>query len=354
MAQGAPSRAEQEPFVLLITDRPDARRPLARAIERVIACRTVGPGLSPVGGRPRLIVIDLDPSGVDRAYADAVVVRGGRLPSLVLRRDGPPSAPASPTLRSLPANAPQETILAGIFGMIEEDGLRARRLAARSASATGIVAEMFDSAALGAGLQQADADRGTEIVLEAVSEAGVGDWLATVWRYDTGVYQHTLGVAGYAAAFGSQIGLGRADHHRLAKAALLHDIGKSRIPSEILNKPAGLTPEEQRLMRRHPDIGADLLVAQGGFEPAIIDVVRHHHERIDGTGYPAGLSGSAIADLVRVVAICDVFSALTERRSYRDAIASSEALATMVRMRGHLDVALMRTFEPVARSGTFV
>lgn len=245
---------------------------------------------------------------------------------------------------------PHQIVLANVFAMIEEASRsadsRQRRLQAHVADATSIVADIFDSAALGANLRRADVDRGTELVLTAVSDAGIGAWLSAVWRHDIGVYQHTLGVAGHAATFGAQIGLSRNDLKRLIRAALLHDIGKSRIPTDILNKPGPLDPEEFRLMKRHPDIGATLLLGQSEFEPEVIDVVRHHHERLDGTGYPDRLSGGAISDLVRIVSICDVFSALTERRTYRQPASGAEALAIMVETRGHLDPDLLRAFRP--------
>ena len=344
-------RADEDPFVLLITDRLEARRALIRGIETVMRCRCRTVGSAEMERRPHLVVIDVEAAGVASAMAGACAAGGNPVPSLILRRGALPSQPALSPSGSLPANASHETILCRIFEMIEAAARAAampeQRLRARSEAGTGIVVELFDSAALGAGLQPADADRGTDIVLEAVSEAGIGDWLAEVWRHDTGVYQHTLSVAGYAAAFGTRIGLRRTDHHRLAKAALLHDIGKARIPADILNKPARLSPEELRLMRRHPGIGADLLVEQGGFEPAVIDVVRHHHEKLDGTGYPDALRAEAIPDLVRIVSICDVFSALTEKRLYREPIDTADALKSMARMRGHLDTALLRAFEPV-------
>ncbi len=224
--------------------------------------------------------------------------------------------------------------------------LRGRRLRARAQAAKGIIADLFDSAALGATVGQSELDRGTELVLDAVSEAGISAWLAELWRHDAGVYEHTLSVAGFCAAFGGRIGLGRADLARVARAALLHDLGKSRIPKHILDKPGRLDVNEERLMRRHPEIGAALLTAQGGFEAEVIDVVRHHHERLDGRGYPDRLKGSQISDLVRIVAICDVYSALTERRAYRQSSTPAEALAVMIEARGHLDQDLLAAFAP--------
>ncbi len=348
MALGATQRSSDDPFVLLISDRPSERAALERAVALVMDCRSVAGGGRIPAGRPHLVVMDLAP-GPAAALEPSLIHRGPPVPRLVLIRGEP--GPKAPHLRYLPAAAPRQVVLANVFTMIEAATrtveVRGRRLQARGETATMIVAELFDSAALGAGLQRADVERGTDLVLAAVSESGISDWLAEIWRHEIGVYQHTLSVAGYAAAFGAQVGFGRDDLARLVRSALLHDIGKSRIPVEILNKAGRLDPEEWRLMRRHPDIGADLLRDQGGFEKDVIAVVRHHHERIDGEGYPDGLAGRAIPDLVRIVAICDVFSALTERRTYRRPSSASEALAIMADSQGHLDPDLLRAFSPV-------
>ncbi|EIZ84142.1 metal dependent phosphohydrolase [Methylobacterium sp. GXF4] len=352
MALGTSSRTTNGPFVLLISDRPTERAALERAIALVMDCRAVPANAALPQGRPHLIVLDLHPAQA-AALEPALTHRGLPVPRLVLVR-GEPAKPA-PHLRQLPAAAPRQVVLANVFAMIEavtrSAETRRQKLVGQVSDATAIVSELFDSAALGAGLQRADIERGTDLVLAAVSEAGITAWLAEVWRHDVGVYQHTLGVAGHAASFGAQIGLGRVDLGRVVRAALLHDIGKCRIPSEILNKPGHLDPEELRLMQRHPVIGADLLRAQGTFEDEVIDVVLHHHERLDGTGYPDRLSGRTISDLVRIVAICDVFSALTERRAYRKPASPAEALAIMTDGVGHLDPDLLRVFAPVMLGG---
>ncbi|WP_244625659.1 HD-GYP domain-containing protein [Methylobacterium mesophilicum] len=352
LALGATSRFSDGPYVLLISDRPSERAALERAIALVMNCRGLAADGSVPKERPHLVILDLPPTQAAK-LEPVLSQRGPPVPRLVLVRGEP--APAAPHLRQLPAAAPRQVVLANVFAMIEEATrsveLRQRRLVERVTGATAIVAELFDSAALGGGLQQADVERGTELVLSAVSEVGILTWLAEVWRHDIGVYQHTLGVAGHAATFGAQIGLSRNDLRLLVRAALLHDIGKSRIPVEILNKPGPLTPEEFRLMQRHPEIGADLLRGQGDFEDAVVDVVRHHHERLDGKGYPDRLAGSAIKDLVRIVSICDVFSALTERRTYRQPATAAEALAIMTDSTGHLDSDLLRVFAPAMLRG---
>ena len=352
LALGSVSQFSGDPFVLLISDRPTERAALERAIALVMNCRALAPDGPLPEDRPHLVILDLPPAQVAR-LEPALRHRGLPVPRLVLVRGNP--SPAAPDLRQLPAATPRQVVLANVFSMIEEatrsGAMRQRRLAERVTGATAIVSELFDSAALGAGLQKADVERGTDMVLAAVSEVGIMTWLAEVWRHDIGVYQHTLGVAGHAATFGSQIGLSRNDLHLLVRAALLHDIGKSRIPVEILNKPGPLTPEEFRLMQRHPEIGADLLRRQGDFEETVIDVVLHHHERLDGKGYPDRLAGPAIRDLVRIVSICDVFSALTERRTYRQPATAAEALAIMLDNTGHLDPDLLRVFAPAMLGG---
>ena len=348
LASGSAAHFSDSPFVLLISDRPSERAALERAIALVMDCRAIVPGAPIPPGRPHLLILDLPPPHAARLES-ALAYPGPPVPRLVLARGEP--AINAPHIRQLPAAAARQIVLSNVFAMIEDATrsaqMRERRLLERVAQATALVAELFDSAALGARLQRADVDRGTELVLAAISEVGIATWLTEVWRHDIGVYQHTLGVAGHAATFGAQIGLGRSDLTRLVRAALLHDIGKSRIPVDILNKPGPLNTAEIRLMQRHPDIGADLLQAQGGFEPEVIDVVRHHHERIDGKGYPDRLAGPAIGDLVRIVTICDVYSALTERRTYRQPASAAEALAIMTDSTGHLDPDLLRAFAPV-------
>ncbi len=355
MADGARLHEEDDAFVLLLSDRPAERQVLARAIDLALGCRPLAPG-EPLPTCPaRLAVIDLDAAAL--AETAPLLDRGAwhAVPRLVLARIGCRPIRLPPGSRVLPAAATRETVLATAFAMIEAAAgdvrARGRRLHARAAAATALVADLFDSAALGARIDPAAVEQGTEIVVETVAEAGIRTWLDVVWRHDAGVYQHTLGVAGFAAAFGASMRLGAADHRRFARAALLHDIGKSRIPGEILNKPGRLSPEEWRLMQRHPVIGADLLLAQGDTDPPVVEVVRHHHERLDGAGYPDGLAGTEISDLVRLTAICDVFSALTERRSYRAPLDPRQALESMEADRGHLDPLLLRAFAAVAIQG---
>lgn len=342
----------QEPSVLVISDRPEQAGLLVQAINTVVTCRQIVSGAEMPAQRPFLAVVD-----VTRDEAAAArwltLLEGLRVPSLQLAPRPVTTRPV-PT-RFLPANAPRMTVLAAVFDLM--DGLQAARgrgcegvarrgpaIVARADTANRTVAEAFDAARRGEPVSFAAVEAGSAAILEAVSECGIRTWLEIIGRYDQQLYQHSLSVAGYAAAFGAGLTLSRDDQMRLVRSALLHDIGKSRIPLTILNKPGRLTADEMTVMRTHPSVGANLIEGQGEFDSSLLAVVRHHHEMLDGSGYPDGLSGGEIPDLVRLVTICDIHSALTERRAYRDPLPHEAAHEIMQDMGGKLDVDLLRAY----------
>ncbi len=194
-------------------------------------------------------------------------------------------------------------------------------------------------------------DNGTELVAQAVQETGIRDWIRAVRRFDDATHQHCLLVAGLAAAFAASLGLGAYERHRVTKAALLHDVGKIHVPTAILNKPGRLNAAERAVLNLHPEQGETLLANQG-FEPELLRVVRSHHEMIDGSGYPDGLAGDAICDLVRVVTVCDIFGALIEHRPYKPPMTSGAAYAILQEMMGRLDPVLVKAFHPIATAFT--
>lgn len=191
------------------------------------------------------------------------------------------------------------------------------------------------------------ADAGTELVVRAVSDTGIYDWVRAVQQFDDATHQHCLLVAALAAAFSGALGLRPSDRHRLTQAALLHDVGKIHVPIEILNKPGRLTHSETAVMRTHAERGHAMLVG-AGFDDRLLAAVRSHHEMIDGTGYPDGLQGWEIPDFVRLVTVCDVYGALIERRPYRAPIEGQKAYDILQSMAGQLDDDLIRAFQPVA------
>jgi len=128
-----------------------------------------------------------------------------------------------------------------------------------------------------------------------------------------------------AVQLGRALGLGADDLHALQRGGFLHDIGKVGVPDSVLLKPAPLTAEEWTLMRRHPEIG-DTLCAPLQSLRTVRPIILGHHERIDGSGYPAGLRGNAVPLLAQIVGIVDVYDALTSKRPYRDALTHDEAV----------------------------
>src|ERR1700704_4638346 len=167
-------------------------------------------------------------------------------------------------------------------------------------------------------------------------------------RYHTDSYRHCLFVTGFAVAFAQHLGMREDDQRRLVRAALLHDVGKAFVPVAILDKPGKLTDEETRVIRMHPRLGYDALAAEGGFPPEMLDVVLHHHEFLDGTGYPNGLRGDQPRDIRRLTTIVDIHAALVEKRPYRLPLTHAKSFATMEQMDGKLDQHLLQAFRQVA------
>ena len=131
---------------------------------------------------------------------------------------------------------------------------------------------------------------------------------------DSYTHGHSRRVARHAERIAREMRLSPADVAKVRTAAALHDVGKVHTPRDILNKPGRLTDAEFALVKRHPGDGADMLV--GIEDPEITAMVRHHHERLDGAGYPAGLAGQEIPVGARIIAVADTFDAITSTRPY--------------------------------------
>jgi putative two-component system response regulator len=145
---------------------------------------------------------------------------------------------------------------------------------------------------------------------------------------DASTHGHCERLARYATALGTSCHLGSDDLVALRRGAFLHDIGKIAIPDRVLLKPTRLTRREYALIKTHPVVGDELVRAFRSLD-AVRGIVRHHHERLDGRGYPDGLAGDEIPLLAQIVTIVDVYDALTMRRPYRKAMSSPAAFATM-------------------------
>jgi putative nucleotidyltransferase with HDIG domain len=216
------------------------------------------------------------------------------------------------------------------------------------AAAQLVMVKIFEKLPAGVPLKLSDIMEAEQQILKAIRKSSLREWLALVGRHHTNTYRHCLFVTGFAVAFAQHLGMREDDQRRLARAALLHDVGKAFIPVAILDKPGKLTDEETTIIRKHTRLGYDALAAEGGFPPEMLDVVLHHHEMLDGTGYPHGLRGDQLSDIVRLTTIVDIHAALVEKRAYRLPFTHAEAFATMERMEGKLDPHLLQAFRPVA------
>lgn len=146
--------------------------------------------------------------------------------------------------------------------------------------------------------------------------------------------EHAQGVVELAVQVGERLGLDQSTLRDLEFGALLHDIGKLHVPNEILNKPGSLSAEEWVIVKRHPELGQQMLDRVGGVLGEAGRIVRAHHERFDGSGYPDGLVGQEIPLAARIITACDAYNAMTTDRAYRQALPAEEAVAELERCSG--------------------
>jgi putative nucleotidyltransferase with HDIG domain len=221
---------------------------------------------------------------------------------------------------------------------------------AREAATAGAasIASMFSAVLTGNPIDVGSAKRAAGRIADSIAEDGLCDWLETVRRHHEGTYQHCLLVTGIAVDFGLSLDLAKADIERLYSAAMFHDIGKAKIPLAVLDKPGHLDARERALIETHPAAGYDVLKGNAAICPEILDAVRHHHEYLDGSGYPDALCAASISDLVRILTISDIFSALIEYRSYRPTMPREQAYEIIRNMEGKLEGPLVAAFRAVA------
>jgi putative nucleotidyltransferase with HDIG domain len=168
--------------------------------------------------------------------------------------------------------------------------------------------------------------------------------LARLKTKDDYSYMHSVAVCALMVALARQLGHDDAACRNAGLAGLLHDLGKAAMPLEILNKPDKLTEPEFEIIRSHPVRGHQMLVEGNGAPEAALDVCLHHHERIDGTGYPHRVSGERLSQLARMGAVCDVYDAITSNRPYKDGWDPSVSIARMASWKGHFDEAVFGAF----------
>ena len=252
----------------------------------------------------------------------------------------------------LPHTVNQQELLAALAdadkSMTSGEAASGAQLIASAGAAA--ISSMFSDVLSGKPIDFVDAKHAASKIADSIADDGLSTWLETVRRHHEGTYQHCLLVMGVTTDFGLSLGLARRDMERLYSAAMFHDIGKAKIPLVVLDKPGKLDAEERALIETHPAAGYDVLKDTPGFSPEILDAVRHHHEFLDGSGYPDALCETSISDLVRILTISDIFAALIEDRRYKPPMPRDKAYDIICSMRGKLEAPLVAAFKQVALS----
>ncbi|HSN16581.1 MAG TPA: HD-GYP domain-containing protein [Gammaproteobacteria bacterium] len=189
---------------------------------------------------------------------------------------------------------------------------------------------VLDEARLGKTLDTKDTKGAvTQMVSAVTANPNSMLWLANLRLKHERTASHCLNTAILCIAFGKHIGMSEADLNVLGQGAMLHDIGKVRLPPAILDKAGGLTEAEMQVVRRHPADGEAVLKLTRQLPDKVLEIVRHHHERIDGKGYPDGLAGDQVPLGARIVSMVDAYDSLTSETPYHTAKTPADALAVL-------------------------
>ena len=268
----------------------------------------------------------LKASGVAAVWID--VSRGGDLQS------SRPSPATPPVCEPAVAPAPR----ARLGGELD----RAAQVLGRAKTA---VIALFGEARLGKAI---DSEVCLPIVDEVTSSLARNPSafvsLARLKDRDDYTYLHSVAVCGLMVVLSRHLGLPDDEVREAGLAGLLHDVGKMQMPLEVLNKPGALTDAEFGVMRSHPERGWDLLKEGARVPASTLDVCLHHHEKMDGSGYPHKLAGDQISRFARMGAVCDVYDAITSTRPYKNAWDPAGSLQRMSQWQGHFDPVVFQSF----------
>ena len=220
---------------------------------------------------------------------------------------------------------------------------RAAKICAQSKRA---VTSMFQEARMGKAVDTAGAQKLVEEITDSVSRnPGALISLARLKTADDYTYMHSVAVCALMIALAKQLDLDEEQTRKLGIAGLLHDLGKALMPMEVLNKPGKLTDEEFAIIKTHPEEGYKLLLSSTGADEIALDVVLHHHEKTDGSGYPKHLKDTEISLFAKMGAVCDVYDAITSNRPYKAGWDPAESLRRMAEWaNGHFDPTVFQAF----------
>jgi putative nucleotidyltransferase with HDIG domain len=250
------------------------------------------------------------------------------------------ASPTQPTVQ--PTTTPTPAAKSTVRKSMADELQNAANVLKRS---KGIVTALFAEARMGNAVNTKDCGTLVNDIVESVDRNS--DALISLCRLknaDEYTYLHSVSVCGLMVSLGRQLGLDEASCRDAGMAGLLHDVGKAAMPQDIINKPDKLTDEEFTIIKSHPVRGHEMLLESGVDNERVLDVCRHHHERIDGSGYPDKLAAESISLIARMSAVCDVYDAITSNRPYKAGWDPAESVARMASWQGHFDAAVLQTF----------
>lgn len=225
---------------------------------------------------------------------------------------------------------------------MEDEVRRAVKLCARSKAA---VISMFSDARMGQALHFGQAGELVEEISESVMRhPNALISLARLKNADEYTYMHSVAVCALMIALARNLGLNEGQVREAGLAGLLHDIGKMAIPNAVLNKPGKLSDDEFATVRDHPEAGSRMLLESKQVSALVLDVCLHHHEKMDGSGYPHRLVGEQISLYARMGAVCDVYDAITSNRPYKQGWDPAESIRKMAEWKGHFDPVVFQAF----------
>jgi putative nucleotidyltransferase with HDIG domain len=264
----------------------------------------------------------------------------GAAPATAPAPEAAPAVAAEPT--ATPAPAPAPAPVREPTASLEDELDRAAQVLNRSRTA---VMALFGEARLGKAI---DSEVCLPIVDEVASSLARNPSafvsLARLKTKDDYTYMHSVAVCGLMVALARHLGLPDDQVREAGLAGLLHDVGKMQMPLEVLNKPGALTDAEFDVMRSHPERGWELLRDGAKVPASTLDVCLHHHEKMDGTGYPHKLAGEQISLMARMGAVCDVYDAITSTRPYKAAWDPAGSLQRMAQWKGQFDPIVFQAF----------
>lgn len=289
----------------------------------------------------------LQVSGVNRVCID--VEKGGDVGSGTKAVEPPPDVPVTATKTDKemgaavgPAIIESRGDSGSVNVPIKQELKRAARICAKSKEA---VTAMFQEARMGKAIDTESMHPLVEEISNSVMRnPGALISLARLKTKDDYTYLHSVAVCALMVALARQLNLSEEETQQAGFGGLVHDVGKAMVSDAILNKPGKLTDEEFVSIKLHPELGHKLLLEGRGTTPAMLDVCLHHHEKVDGSGYPKGLTDTQISQLAKMGAVCDVYDAITSNRPYKNGWDPSDSLRRMAEWKGHFDPLIFQAF----------